>query len=88
MNRSIVIDIIKESLWEKINKAVYSKDVSMEEYEELRIHALSLLPAPILPSLSIDDNLQKIWERDMGGCQRISVEQTLGSAPVKFNNPA
>jgi len=65
MNRSIVIDIIKESLWEKINKAVYSKDVSMEEYEELRIHALSLLPAPILPSLSIDDNLQKIWERDI-----------------------
>ena len=65
MNQSKVIDIIRDYLWGTDNEAVSYKSVTIDEYEELRIHALSLLPASILSSFSIDDELQRKWEADI-----------------------
>lgn len=57
-----VLQIIKLSLWggsaEKMN-------VSRQEYEEMKMHAVTALPANILSGLSLSGQLKEIWRKDI-----------------------
>ena len=65
MNQSLVIDIIKASLWNTRLESTCYNEVSFEEYEEFKLHALLMLPVPILSSLRMTDELRKKWEREI-----------------------
>ena len=55
-----VLDVIKQALW-KSGKS----EANQEIYEELKKQALSALPADILSSLSMPEDLRHMWQKDI-----------------------
>ena len=65
MNKFLIFELLQASLWNKqIDKDIFS-DFSWEDFNELRIHGLTMLPVSILPSLPLDPEIRKTWEKSI-----------------------
>ena len=82
MRQQILYELIKASLCCTDISSIMCKNISEEVYEEMKLHALLMLPAHILSSLQMNDELRNVWEKDIilrfsYYCKYINIESNL-----------